>query len=240
MDQAWPWRSSTAPNLGYEGEPGPNLHIEFQYGPMDRMPMRGHPRSEHQYSWDPVTASAVSSQGFNPPPMAASSWNHSHVPGYPFYMFPEVPTRSVFQDLVLQSPVIHEDTGVGRPISQGHPINGHAWPQSNLQVQRAAHLPDDFGQGNVNSFGDHVGDFSTPPYDYGVEQLPLPTPSPGSTARGSETPGSLYEDKMGFYLNQDEPWRPLSTDREDYKATQDERDRSYYYSHGQSISLDDW
>ena len=240
MDQAWPWRSSMAPNLGYEGEPGPNLHIEFQYGPIDHMLMRGHPRSEHQYSWDPVTASAVSSQGFNPPPMEANSWNHSHVPNDPFYMFPEVPNRSVSQDLVLQSPVIHEDTIAGRPIAQGHPINGHAWPQSNLQRQRAVHLPDDFGQGNVNSFGDRVGDFSTPPYDYGVEQLPLPTPSPGSTARGSETPGSLYEDKMGFYLNQDEPWRPLSADREDYKATQDKRDRSYYYSHGQSISLDDW
>ena len=242
MDQSLPWQSSPGPNLGFEGSRGPNLHIGIQYhGSMNHSMMREQARSECQYPWNPLMVSTLTSRGSNPQPMAANVWHHSQVPSYPRDIFPEVPNWSTFHNPVFQYPMIPEDEMAGLSIAQSHPTNGHAWPQSNLQMQWANRLPDDFRQGNTGSFGDHVGDFGTPSIDYGAEQFPLPTPSPGSTAHGSpETPGSLYDDKMGSYLNQDEPWKPWSVDRENNEAIQNSRDRSYDYPYGQSISLNDW
>ena len=228
MDQSLLWQSRPSPNLGFEGSWGPKLHIGIQYhGSMNHIMMREKARSESQYSWDPLMASTLTSQGSNPQPMAANVWHHSQVPSYPRNIFPEVPIWSMSHNSVFQSPTIPEDENAGLS-------NGHVWPQRNLQRQWANRLPDDFGQGNTGSFGDHVGDFGTPSIVYGAEQFPLPTPSPGSTAHGSpETPGSLYEDKMGSYLNGDEPWNSWSVDRENYEAIQNS-------SYGQSISLEDW
>lgn len=241
MGQALPWRSRTAPNLGYQGNAGPNVHIEFQYGPMDHILMREQPYSEHQYSCDPLGASIVTSQGSNPQPVAANVWDHSQVPNYPRGISPEAPNRSMAHNLGLQFPLIHDGISAGHPAAQNHATNGRAWPQSILERQRAIHLPDDSGQGNISSFGAQIGNFSTPPVDYGTDQLLLPTPSPSCTAHGSpEAPGSLYEDKMRSYLEEEEPWRPSGVDRGNYKAIHDKRDRSYYYSHGGSISLDHW
>ena len=235
MDQSLPWQSRPSPNLGFEGSWGPKLHIGIQYhGSMNHIMMREKARSECQYSWDPLMASTLTSQGSNPQPMAANVWQHSQVPSYPGNIFPEVPNWSMSHNPVLQSPVIPEDENAGLSITQSHPTNGHAWPQSNLQRQWTNRLPDDIGQGITGSFGGHIGDFGMPLIDYGAEQFPLPTPSPGSTAHGSpETPGSLYEDKMGSFLNQDEPWNPCSADRENYEAIQNS-------SYGQWISLEDW
>ena len=238
MDQTLQWRSRRAPNLEYEGDPKPNLNIQFQYGLMDHTLMREQPSSEHQYSWDPLMASTVTSQGSNPQPMAANVWDHGQVPSYPRNISPEFPNWPMSHNLVLQSPVIHEDISAGHPFAQRHPINGRTWPQSNLQKQGAMHLPDGFGQGNISSFGDQTGNFSTPPVDYGAEQLLLPTPSPGCTAHGSpEDPGSLYEDKMRSYLEEEEPWRAPGMNHGIHKAIQHEPDRNYYNSQGGSISL---
>ncbi|KAL8794120.1 MAG: hypothetical protein Q9195_003305 [Heterodermia aff. obscurata] len=158
--------------------------------------------------------------------MAANVWDHSQVPIDPRNMLPVVPNRPMPHNLALQFPMVPEG------MSAGHLTHGYGWPQSNPQRQKAVHILDDFGEGDTGSFGDHVGSFNTLPVDYRVEQLLPPTPSPGSTAHGSpESLGSLYEDKMGFYLDEDEPWRPLSVDRGNYKAIQDNRDRTFYMSH---------
>ena len=241
MDQSFAWQSCTGPNLGHEGDRGPNLHIGIQYGPMNHFMSGDQAHSEYQYSWDPLMASAVTSQGSNLPLIAANVWQNRQLPSDPRNIFPGVPNRSMSHNLVLQPPMIQQDMSIGHPIAQGYPTNGHAWLQGDLQRQRAFPSPDDFGQGNMGSFGDPLGDFGTPSIDYGAQQFLISTPSPGSTAHGSpETPGSLYEDKMGYYLDQDEPWKPWSVDHGNYEATQDKRDRSCYYSYGQSISLDHW
>ena len=232
MDQALPWRPHTAPSLGYEEDPGPNLCIEFQYRPVDNTWTRDQPSSDHQYTWDSLMGSTVTSQGFNPQPMAANFWSHSQVPGYHVDMLREIPNRPVAHNPVFQSPMTHED------VSAGHRTIGYIWPpQRNVQRERAV-LHDHSGQGNISSFSDQGGNFSTPPDVYGPQQLLLPTPLPGIKTHGSpKTTGLLYEEKMRSYLQEEEPWRPSGVDHENYEAIQDRRDRSYDYSHGQWISL---
>ena len=238
FDQPLEWRQNPNVNLIMRTEPQLTAQLEPQFNQANYSVIGGEPRREYQYLQDPWLNYWSHLQGPNPDFMPYNTWTPDNGPSnYSGNVYPYMQSRNFSFSPFSQVSMTHTDAGPGYSVpGQESPyVHGpHGYTQEPLLP------PGDLRQGNSTAFLNHVEGHIPPSDEHGSTPLFIPTPSPGSGHGSPRSPRSLYEDAIGSYIGQDEPWKPLRATRSQHGSIQETqgRDRSYY-PHGQWFFLND-
>ena len=171
------------------------------------------------------------------PASQAVAYAQNHVASSPWSINPFIQNQDTALDPSSQSSMvrIHVDAAppnVDRPLPHSFPgaQANHWWEGPSTWFNHPM-------QGNNTLFRSHGEGYGAEPNAFGTEPAPIPTPSPGSIGHDSPgTPGSLLQESIEHYMNQEEPWRSPAIQPMEHEATQGVhfRERSQG-SHGQWI-----
>lgn len=226
FNQPLEWRQNPFEDPVIRTDPQATAQLEPQCDHTNHSVMGGQPQREYQYLQDPRINFWSHPQGPNSGFMASNAWSsYNGQLNYAGNVYPHMQSRDFSFSPTSQVPM---DVGTGYPVPAQESPYVHPWPHG---YPHEPLLPEGYlRQGNSTAFLNQVESHNPPSDGYGSDPLYVSTPSPGTGNHGSpQSPRSLYEDAIGSYMNQDEPWKPWAYRRE-HESIQDSQgqDRSYY------------